>query len=346
MDATVTVQRILSVEAHEFLWVQRDHEYVFWQARWATVCRVLFYEMLFSVYITDSLKSLETRLGVDYRVTRRENVIRLVQFGWIAAVAAVLITAYSGNATAYITPSQLPAGGTGDAGGYIFGGILVIGFGGAAVIGLLGGSSWKGMQKETDLVLTDSGLLSNGQYVGTVRGRQVRARTEKRRTGQSTEGGSKTTTYSITEADLASPTDLGIIISKNAGGAGQFDVEDTSVEQTVINGEFVVTGVDSQLARELLTADVQDAIRVLDDGDNLTLGSAAETVMGEMPDMSDSSIGGYFEGKLKNAMARDIGGSATTVAIETKGKLGDATELNGRIAAVAAVADAFEASQQ
>jgi hypothetical protein len=277
-------------------------------------------------------------------VLSRENVVRLVQFGWILSVAAVLIVTYSGNATPYITVSQLPAGGTGDAGMYMFGGILVVGFGGAGLIGIFGGSSWKGMRDQTDLELTDSGLISDGQYVGKVRGRQVRARTEKRKTGQSTEGGSKYTTYSITEADLASPAKVGIIISRHTSGTGQFDLADSSVDQTTIGDEFVVTGVDEEFARKLLSPDVRETLRRLDEDENLTVGGAGEMVIGDMPSETDSAVGGYLEGKLEEKMSESIGGSSTTVAIETKGKLGDPAGLDRRIGLVAAVADAFEST--
>jgi len=61
-----------------------------------------------------------------------------------------------------------------------------------------------------------------------------------------------------------------------------------------------------------------------------------------LPDMSDSLVGGLFKGKFEEKFDQQFGGTPTTVAINTKGQLGDPDELDRRAEAVAAVADAFE----
>lgn len=253
------------------------------------------------------------------------------------------IVSYTGNATPYVEPSQLPAGGTADAGVYMFGTILVVGFGGAALVSLVRGDSWQQMDEETDLTLADSGVTGRGTYTGVIDGRQVRARTKKRKTGKSTEGGSSYTTYTITEADLNSPLEKGIILQRRTEDANHVNARDSSIEQTIINDEFLLTGVESeQLAREVLTRDVREALRAIEGFETMTIGAGSEVIADELPSMGDSIVGGFLENKMEQAMAKDIGGSATTVAIETKGVVGDPSVLNTRIAAVAAVADAFE----
>lgn len=228
---------------------------------------------------------------------------------------------------------------------YMSGLIIVVGFGGAGLLSVLSGSPWKKMQDGANLTLEDSGIFGNGTYTGVIRGRPVRARTKKRKTGQSTEGGSNKTTYTITEADLRGATDRGILISRDNSDSGRVDVGESTVDQTVINGEFVVTGAESeQFARELLTQEAREAIRALEESNSLTIGDAGEAVISELP-APDSKIAGFLTGKLTENLATKLGGSATTVAIETKGTLGDSAELNRRITAVAAVADAFEESQ-
>lgn len=57
-------------------------------------------------------------------------------------------------------------------------------------------------------------------------------------------------------------------------------------------------------------------------------------------------VGGFLEDKMTQAMRKGIGGSPTTVGIETEGVVSDATVLGSRVAAVAAVADAFESARR
>ena len=91
------------------------------------------------------------------------------QFGWIIVVAAANIAAHASNATPYIAPSQLP-GGTVDAGTYVFGSILTVGFGGAALMALAAGDSWQDTDEETDLTLGESGVTDRGTYTGAIDG--------------------------------------------------------------------------------------------------------------------------------------------------------------------------------
>ena len=268
--------------------------------------------------------------------------VRAAQFGWIIVVAAASIAAYTGNATPYVAPSQLP-GGTADAGTYMFGSILVVGFGGSALMVLVAGDSWQDMDEETDLTLGESGVTGRGTYTGVIDGRQVRARTEKRKTGQWTEGGSSYTTYTITEADLDAPLESGIILRRQTGGGNRMDVGDSSIEQAVIDGEFVLTGVESErLAREVLTREVRQALRAVENLETVTIGAASEVITEELPSMGDSMVGGFLEDKMEAAMTKNVGGTPTTVGIETSGVLGDPSTLDDRTAAVAAVANAFE----
>jgi len=260
---------------------------------------------------------------------------------WILLVAAAAITSYTGNARPYIEPSQLP-GGTSSPEAYIFGAILVVGFGGAALIAVSSGDPWKEMAEQTNLTLDDSGVTGNGTYSGAVDGRQVRARIDRRKTGNS-EGGSNYTSYTITEADLDSSFDEGIILRRETSPANRMDAEGTPISQTVIDGEFVLTGVESeQFAREILTQDVREAVRAVEDFETLTIGDASELVAETLPSMGDSMVGSLLQDKFEQAMTSDVGGSPRTAGIETTGVIGNASELNNRIAAVGAVANAFE----
>ena len=268
--------------------------------------------------------------------------VKAAQFGWILVVAAASIAAYTGNATPYVAPSQLP-GGTTDPGIYLFGSILVVGFGGSALMALVAGDSWQDMDEETDLTLGESGVTGRGTYTGVIDGRQVRARTERRKTGQKTEGGSSYTTYTITEADLDAPLESGIILRRQTEEDNRMDVSDSSIEQAVVDGEFVLTGVESErLAREVLTREVREALRAVENLETVTIGAASEVLTEELPSMGDSMVGGFLEDKMEAAITKNVGGTPTTVGIETSGVLGDPSTLDDRTAAVAAVANAFE----
>jgi len=51
-----------------------------------------------------------------------------------------------------------------------------------------------------------------------------------------------------------------------------------------------------------------------------------------------------LEGKMAKEISKQMGGTETTVSIDTKGLVSDPAELDRRSEAVAAVADAFEAA--
>ena len=95
--------------------------------------------------------------------------VKAAQSGWIIVVAAASIAAYTGNATPYVAPSQLP-GGTADAGIYLFGSILVVGFGGAALMALAAGDSWQDADGETDPTLGEPEVTGRETYTGAIDG--------------------------------------------------------------------------------------------------------------------------------------------------------------------------------
>jgi len=207
---------------------------------------------------------------------------------------------------------------------------------------LMAGDPWDEMREETELSLNETGMAGRGEYSGVINGQDVRARTETRNTGQSTEGGSGKTTFTITEADLDEPVENGLIVRQEPDADGRLNVsDDSAVRQTVIKREFVVTGFGSeQFHRDLITADVREAIRAVDDEEMITAGEASEVVSEELPDVGDSMVGGFLKDKMVSAMTTKVGGSVNTVGIESRGVLDDPSVLDARIAAVAAVANA------
>lgn len=281
----------------------------------------------------------------EIMVTRR-LLVKVAQFVWFFLSFMGIIGIYTGNAEPLVSPGAMPAGGTADAGVYMIGVAAAVSIGGVVVLELVSPSKWESIADETDLTLEGSGMLGGGTFTGTVRGRSVRARTEKRNTGQSTEGGTNKATFTVTEADLSRPAEEGLAIGLADGERGATGFGDINIDTTVVDGNFVVANADSEpFARELITREVREALTDLQELDSLTVGSMTDVVMDEMMGADDSMVGGLIKGQMEKSVDKNLGGSAGTVAIETKGRLGDPEELDRRIAAVAAVADAFEVAR-
>ncbi len=263
-------------------------------------------------------------------------VYDLLEWLWIVVSGFVLLAIYTGNAEPYVAASQLPGGDATLPNMYMFGTIALVSLGPPLLAKLRSRGKWSQIQDETSLTLED------GVFSGSIHGRPVRARTERRKVGGDSRS-SNYATFTIVEADLEAPTAESMIFSVKSsdGGLAEFG-ENIPTETTVVDDEFVVLGEPSDtLASEILTARTRDALRAAED-DSVSIGAAEEHMADHMPDMSDSIVGGLFKGKFEDEFSKQFGGTPTTVAMNTKGRLGDPDELDRRAEAVAAVADAFE----
>jgi len=266
----------------------------------------------------------------------KKFVYDLFQMVWMAGAAFALLAIYTGNAEPFVAASQLPGGDASLPNIYMLGTIGVASLGPPLLKKLLTPDKWTRIQDETALTLEDD------VFSGSINGRQVRARTERRKVGGNSES-SNYATFTIVEADLESQTTKSMIIdSKGSDGGLEEFGENISAESTVVNDEFVVIGEESEtLAPEILTGRTRDALRATE-GNSVAIGATKELLSDHLSGLSDSVVGGLFKGKFEEKFDQQFGGTPTTVAINTKGQLGDPDELDRRAEAVAAVADAFE----
>lgn len=280
-----------------------------------------------------------------------------MQAVWFFLSAAVPIILYSGNAEPYISVSQLPGRASESPELYLVGTTVVLIVTGFTFIKYLQKRAWKAMGDRTSLTPDGRSLLGNPDLTGSVYGRPVRARTVTRTKGgnanisvgstNSSKDSTSKVTYSVVEADLEEPTDLGVMIGRKEAGEGpdKMDFGSTAVETTALDDRFVVVGgVSEELAEEVLSQRSRSALLDLDELDTLTIGDPTETILEAIPDMSGSFLGNTVENKVESELEEMTGGDTTTVAIETKGVLLDPDELERRVEAVSAVADSFEAA--
>lgn len=266
----------------------------------------------------------------------KKYVYDLFQMLWVAGAAFGLLAIYTGNAEPVVAASQLPGGDAPLPNGYLFGTIALVSLGPPLLVKLLTPDKWSQIQDQTALT------LEGDVFSGSIDGRPVRARTERRKVGGDSKS-SNHATFTIVEADLEAPITESMLINikGSENGLEEFGAN-LGTETTVVNDEFVVLGGESgTLATEILTTRTRDALRATEEN-SVSIGATAELMTDHLPDMSDSLVGGLFKGKFEEKFDQQFGGTPTTVAINAKGRLGDPDELDRQAEAVAAVADAFE----
>lgn len=266
----------------------------------------------------------------------------------VILLSAGIVLGYTGNAEPYVSQSDLPGEPA-----YGFVAVFVLALGGATVAGYLDSRAWRRMGRKAGLPPDgrislfpnpDGGnrqLLGVPHLTGTVQGRSVRARTYT--TGGGRNRSSKT--YTVVEADLETPVQWSAMFGVATGDWGQGIDGLDAMESNTIDGEFTVWGeIPEDLARDLLTPAVRDALRTLDDG--VSVGDIREATAGAMldsiPEDSGSVSHKLARGMLGAAMDGDGDSPSTVVVNKQRGLLTDPDELERRVAAVVALAESVE----
>jgi hypothetical protein len=186
-------------------------------------------------------------------------------------------------------------------------------------------------------------LLAYPHLTGTVRGRQVRARTYQ------TGGGSNnsTRTYTVVETDLQTPVEWTAMIApaSDAEMSHLPSVETEPTDWTTIDGDFAVWGsVSDEQARELLTPEVRDSLATL--GGGVVVGDVGQEVLNQfasaIPDDEEGMGAAAASGFLNMVGAGEETGPSRRVKHQERGVLLNPTELQRRAEAVATVAGAIE----
>lgn len=269
----------------------------------------------------------------------KHKLYQLAMVSWGVVVSAVLILTISGNARPFLSPEALPIDGPLQFVGVAA--VLVVL--GVLVILRLETNAWKAAGRQAGLSPRGGGLRGKPDLVGTVDGREVRAHTIKRETGEGDgESGTSTTVFSVVETTLAEPTDRGLIVSAaNGANLGPESVPADLTDQVRTVGDVAVVGESDAFAQEAITPKAGTELAKLENDASVNAGAAADIFI-EAIKASDSSLAGSMIGLMESKLKEAMPAGPETVGTERKGVILDGDALEARAKAVVAVADGFE----
>jgi hypothetical protein len=270
---------------------------------------------------------------------------------WLVAlpVAAGLVATAAGAAEPYLYPSDLPVA---PFQGVIAGfGVLVVGI---VVSGILDRRAWKqmgatvglstsGESLDSDPPERGGGLFGYPHLTGTIRGRQVRARTYQ--TGGGSDDSSRT--YTVIETALQHPVEWTAVIAPASDAEMHHlpSVETEAEHWTTIDSEFAIWGdISEEQARELLTPEIRDSLATLDGG--VIVGDAKQEILNQfanaIPEDTEGMGATAASGFLNMVGAGEETGPSRLVKHQERGLLVDSAALQRRAEAIVAVAGAIE----
>jgi len=263
----------------------------------------------------------------------------------VVALSGGIILGYLGMAEPLVSPSQLPGSPVVGGAAVVF--LLAVG---AVLSGYLDRRAWTRVGREAGLApggdagfddppgeSGGSSFLGEPTLSGTVDGRPVRAWTYS---VSRSEGSNKT--YSVVEARLRNPVEW----SGGFGGdpdAGPENHEVDAVETRGVRGIGVRGGVPDDVADRVGSGRVREALSGVDG--EVSVGDLkadfVDDMLDALPEESESMAGTFAKGMLGVAESGGEGPSKT-VGHRARGLVLDRSELDRRIEAVTAVADAVD----
>ena len=277
-------------------------------------------------------------IDIDMTVIRKHKLYQLAILLWGVVVFGTLILTISGNARPYLSPEALPIDGPLQFVGV--GAVLVVL--GALLVLRLERNAWKTAGEQAGLRPRGGSLRGKPDLVGTVDGRQVRARIVKRNTGGGGESGSMKTAFTLVETDIAEPTARGLMISPASGAdLGPESVPADLSGQVRSVGDVAVVGESDGFASEAITPRAEREIAKLDGGETVNAGEAADIFIDAI-EQSESGLAGSMIGLMEAELKNRMPGGPEAVGTERKGVILDGNDLEARARAVVAVADGFE----
>ncbi|QLG49282.1 hypothetical protein [Natrinema halophilum] len=293
---------------------------------------------------------------------RKSDLYRIAAIAWGIVVFGFIILTISGNAQPFLSPEALPIDGPLQMIGVAVALIAL----GVFVILQLETRSWIKAGKEAGLSPNGAGIakpalarnsalwsilpvgleiMSKPDLVGTVDGREVRARTVARNVGGDGESGSNTARFTVVETDLVESTDRGLIVT--AGSPPTTGMEDVPADlsnQMKTVGDIAVLGESERFAREAVTPRVQNALAETDTLEGVHAGKSADVFLETIKD--SGGLAGSLVGAIETEFRERIPGGPETVGTDRKGVILDGADLEARARAVAAVADGFEKASE
>jgi hypothetical protein len=281
----------------------------------------------------------------------KRGLVSLFTLVWTALAFGAWIYVDQGFAEPFLSVADVPGGSTG-----AFVGAMVAAVAGWVVLGSvyrrLERADWKQTGREAGLRPAGSG--SPPELTGTVDGRTVRARLEKR-TVSGTEGSTRQVPYTVVEAELDGPADHGLVggpadgdIDANIGTlAFEAVVENANLADDLVAVEeqgLVVAGTAETAVRALATGTMGDALRSDDQLNLLSVGDGARVVtsFAEAHNAEMEGVGRSLAEYPVDNLVEELPGDAATATVETDAHIQDGDVLRGQAAAVVAIADVFE----
>lgn len=280
---------------------------------------------------------------------------KAAMFAWWAVVFGGWIAIDLGHTEPWLSFSDIPGGSMGG-----MAGAIVAGVAGWYVVSSLNErrerGEWQEAGRQAGLrPADDSGDTKGPELTGTVDGRTVTARYDKRKMKGTGEQEGRWVTFTLGEAELPGPADEGVVVGSAGGsvdaGVGTLDFDDmaetvSAAEGLVAaeTGDLVLVGTSAATVEAVADGLSGKALRAIRDLSIVSLGDASGVVASwaearnEELEGAGSSIAEY---PVDNLVER-VPGDAATVTVETKASIRDGDELRRFAEAVVAIADAFE----
>lgn len=202
----------------------------------------------------------------------------------------------------------------------------------------------------------DGRFESDNEIAGTVDGRTVTARYEKRNVGGGNEGSSRVT-FTFSEAALSGPADEGVIGGPVDGkldagiGTIRFEPMAENVDAAaglaaVETGGLVLVGTSTAAVEAVADSMAADAERTFPGLKTVAVGDAAGVVAewSEARNAEMEGVGSSLAEYPVDNLVESVPGDAGSVTVEMMTSMWDADQLRRTAEGTVAVADAFEAA--
>jgi hypothetical protein len=231
---------------------------------------------------------------------------------------------------------------------YLLGTTALLGIGGLVLLGLLQKWSWLRTGRPAGLS-SDGGLFPSPTLSGTVRGRNVRARTIRRRKSSNTARNDTTTTsYTVVEADLDAPVADGFAIERRLDDAGMLSgvLGSEGEGDGDGDGDIELVGETETVDPDVLSRQSRDALVDPTYFGRFSVGAVPDDRIGAVGTPKRTFLGAVGSGTLASTYSEDTHGDAGRITHESTGVILDAAEMERQVEAVVAVAEAVQEARR
>jgi len=152
-------------------------------------------------------------------------------------------------------------------------------------------------------------------------------------------------TYTVVEAELRDPEESGYIIGRGEVGQVVDDVPDQLRQQDLDGEHYLIGDASAAYGKQVLTRRVRNAFDRPGGPGAVVVGDPTNAIMAALPDEMDGLLGSMVTSGLESKLADRRSFKAGMASHSERGTLLDPAELQTRIEAVVAVAQAHEAAR-